>query len=97
MNAGTVSRDDLIKNVKSGFYITELIGMGVNGITGDYSRGAGVFWIENGEITFPVNEVTIAGSLLDIFRNLTPADDLVFRFGTNAPTVRVDGLTVAGI
>jgi PmbA protein len=71
--------------------------MGVNGITGDYSRGAGGFWIENGEITFPVNEVTIAGSLLDIFRNLTPADDLVFRFGTNAPTVRVDGLTVAGI
>ena len=97
MNAGTVSRDDLIKNVKSGFYITELIGMGVNGITGDYSRGAGGFWIENGEITFPVNEVTIAGSLLDIFRNLTPADDLVFRFGTNAPTVRVDCLTVAGI
>jgi PmbA protein len=83
--------------VKSGFYITELIGMGVNGITGDYSRGAGGFWIENGEITFPVNEVTIAGSLLDIFKNLTPADDLVFRFGTNAPTIRVDGLTVAGI
>ena len=97
MDAGTVLRDDLIKNVKSGFYITELIGMGVNGITGDYSRGAGGFWIENGEITFPVNEVTIAGSLLDIFRNLTPADDLVFRFGTNAPTIRVDGLTVAGI
>ena len=97
MDVGTVSRDDVIKNVKSGFYITELIGMGVNGITGDYSRGAGGFWIENGEITFPVNEVTIAGSLLDIFKNLTPADDLVFRFGTNAPTVRVDGLTVAGI
>jgi PmbA protein len=97
MDAGTVSRDDLIKNVKSGFYVTELIGMGVNGITGDYSRGAGGFWIENGEITFPVNEVTIAGSLLDIFKNLTPADDLVFRFGTNSPTVRVDGLTVAGI
>ena len=97
MDVGTVSRDDVIKNVKSGFYITELIGMGVNGITGDYSRGAGGFWIENGEITFPVNEVTIAGSLLDIFKNLTPADDLVFRFGTNAPTIRVDGLTVAGI
>jgi PmbA protein len=70
--------------------------MGVNGITGDYSRGAGGFWIENGEITFPVNEVTIAGTLMDIFQNLTPADDLVFQFGTNAPTVRVDGLTVAG-
>jgi PmbA protein len=97
MDAGTVSREDLIKGVKSGFYITELIGMGVNGITGDYSRGAGGFWIENGEITFPVNEVTIAGTLLDIFRKLTPADDLIFQFGTNAPTVRVDGLTVAGI
>ena len=71
--------------------------MGVNGITGDYSRGAGGFWIENGQITYPVNEVTIAGSLLDIFKNLTPADDLEFRYGTNAPTVRVDGLTVAGI
>jgi PmbA protein len=92
-----VSREDLIKSVKSGFYITELIGMGINGITGDYSRGAGGFWIENGEITFPVNEVTIAGTLLDIFKKLTPADDLVFQFGTNAPTVRVDGLTVAGI
>ena len=97
MDAGSVSRDDLIKSVQSGFYITELIGMGVNGITGDYSRGAGGFWIENGEITFPVNEVTIAGTLLDIFKYLTPADDLVFQFGTNAPTVRVDGLTVAGI
>jgi PmbA protein len=96
MDAGTVSRGDLIRGVKSGFYITELIGMGVNGITGDYSRGAGGFWIKNGEITFPVNEVTIAGTLLDIFKELTPADDLVFQFGTNAPTVRVDGLTVAG-
>jgi PmbA protein len=96
MDAGKVSRDDLIGGIKSGFYITELIGMGVNGITGDYSRGAGGFWIENGEITFPVNEVTIAGTLLDIFTKLTPADDLTFQFGTNAPTVRVDGLTVAG-
>ena len=97
MDAGSISRDDMIGSVKSGFYITELIGMGVNGITGDYSRGAGGFWIENGKITYPVNEVTIAGSLLEIFKNLTPADDLEFRYGTNAPTVRVDGLTVAGI
>ncbi len=96
MESGEVSRDSLIKSVKSGFYVTELIGMGVNGITGDYSRGSGGFWIENGEIAFPVNEVTRAGMLLDIFQNLTPADDLVFQFGTNAPTVRVDGLTVAG-
>ncbi len=97
MAAGDISRDDLIRGVTSGLYVTELIGMGVNGITGDYSRGAGGFWIENGEITYPVNEVTIAGSLLDMFKNMTPASDLQFRFGTNAPTVRVDGLTLAGI
>jgi len=97
MAAGQISRDDLIGGIKSGLYVTELIGMGVNGITGDYSRGAGGFWIENGEITYPVNEVTIAGNLLDIFQNLVPADDLEFRFSTNAPTLRVDGLTLAGI
>ena len=97
MAAGDISRDDLIGNVKSGLYITELIGMGVNGITGDYSRGAGGYWIENGVITYPVNEITIAGTLTEIFSNLTPASDLKFRYGTNAPTVRVDGLTLAGI
>ena len=65
-------------------------------VTGDYSRGAAGFWIENGERTFPVSEVTIAGHLGEMFASLTPANDLVFRFGTNAPTVRVEGLTVAG-
>ena len=66
-------------------------------VTGDYSRGAAGFWIENGERTYPVSEVTIAGHLLDMFRALTPANDLEFRYGTNAPTVRVEGLTVAGV
>ncbi|HLN08850.1 MAG TPA: metallopeptidase TldD-related protein, partial [Xanthobacteraceae bacterium] len=75
---------------------TDLIGMGANLITGDYSRGAAGFWIENGRITFPVSEVTIAGHLTDMFTSLEPADDLTFRYGTNAPTVRVEGLTVAG-
>jgi PmbA protein len=70
--------------------------MGVNTITGDYSRGAGGFWIENGEIAYPVNEITIAGNLADMFMHLTPADDLEFKRGTNAPTVRVDGMTIAG-
>ena len=70
--------------------------MGVSLVTGDYSRGASGFWIENGELTYPVSEVTIAGHLSEIFKSLTPADDLVFRYGTNAPTVRVEGLTVAG-
>lgn len=94
--AGNVSKDDLIGAIDSGFYVTELIGMGVNNVTGDYSRGAGGFWIENGEIAYPVNEVTIAGNLKDMFLNLTPADDLEFKRATNAPTVRVDGMTIAG-
>ena len=87
---------ELIADIAEGFYVTELIGMGVNQVTGDYSRGASGFWIENGQRTYPVSEVTIAGNLIDMFRALTPADDLEFRFGTNAPTVRVEGLTVAG-
>jgi PmbA protein len=96
MEAGTVSPDELIADIKSGFYVTELIGMGVNGVTGDYSRGASGFWIENGKIAFPVSEVTIAGNLKDMFRNLVPANDLVFRYGSNAPTLRIEGMTVAG-
>ncbi len=96
MQAGDVSVDELIGDIKQGFYVTELIGMGVNGVTGDYSRGAAGFWIENGEIVYPVSELTIAGNLKDMFRNLTPADDLEFRYGTNAPTLRIEGLMVAG-
>jgi PmbA protein len=96
MAAGDISREDMIKSIDNGFYVTELIGMGVNGVTGDYSRGASGFWIENGELTFAVSEMTIAGNLTDMFLNMTPADDLEFKFGTNAPTIRVDGLTVAG-
>jgi PmbA protein len=84
-------------DIENGFYITELIGMGINMITGDYSRGASGFWIENGEITYPVSEMTIAGNLMNMFANLVPANDLKFRYGTDAPTIRVDGLTVAGI
>ena len=76
--------------------MTELIGMGVNGVTGDYSRGAAGFWIENGEIAYPVTELTIAGNLKDMFLNITPADDLEFRYGTDAPTVVIEGMTIAG-
>jgi len=94
--AGTVTREALIGDIDQGFYVTELIGFGVNGITGDYSRGAAGFWIEGGALAYPVSEVTIAGNLKDMFLNLTPADDLVFRHGTDAPTVRIDGLTIAG-
>ena len=96
MEAGALSPEELIADIKDGFYVTDLIGMGVNMVTGDYSRGASGFWIENGKRSYPVSEVTIAGHLLDMFRTLTPANNLEFRYGTNAPTLRVEGLTVAG-
>ena len=96
LEAGKLSVKELIADIKQGFYVTELMGMGVNGVTGDYSRGAAGFWIENGEIAFPVSEVTIAGNLKDMFAHLTPADDLEFRHGVNAPTVRIEGMTLAG-
>ncbi len=93
---GGKSTNELIADIEDGFFVVDLIGMGVNLVTGDYSRGAAGFWIERGECTYPVSEVTIAGHLFDIFAGLTAANDLVFRYGTNAPTVRVEGLTVAG-
>lgn len=96
LEPGSAAPEALIRDIEDGFYVVDLIGMGVNLVTGDYSRGAAGFWIEKGELTFPVSEVTIAGRLDDIFRTLTPANDLEFRFGTNAPTVRVEGLTIAG-
>tara|TARA_A100001037_G_scaffold299040_1_gene323846 strand:- start:4981 stop:6336 length:1356 start_codon:yes stop_codon:yes gene_type:complete len=94
--AGSQTPDQLMSDIDSGLYITSLMGMGVNAVTGDYSRGASGFWIENGEISFPVTEMTIAGNLRDMYRSLTPADNLEFRYGTNSPTVRIDGMTVAG-
>jgi PmbA protein len=95
MEAGVVPPETLIGEITDGVYVTELIGMGVNGVTGDYSRGASGFRIEKGVITTPVAEFTIAGNLKDMFLNLTPANDLDFRYGINAPTVRIDGMTVA--
>ncbi|PJK30758.1 TldD/PmbA family protein [Minwuia thermotolerans] len=96
LEPGEVSPEELIADITEGFYVTELIGFGVNGVTGDYSRGAAGFWIENGRIGFPVSEMTVAGNLKDMFLKLRPASDLVFRYGANAPTVRIDGMTVAG-
>jgi PmbA protein len=93
---GRKSPEELIAEIEDGFYVTDLIGTGVNMVTGDYSRGAAGFWIEHGKRTYPVSEVTVAGHLTEMFSTLTPANDLVFRFGTNAPTLRVEGLTVAG-
>ncbi len=96
MKPGEQTSLELIADIQSGFYVVELIGFGVDTVTGDYSRGAAGFWIENGEVTYPVSEITIAGNLKDMFANLTPASDLEFRYGTDAPTIRVEGMTVAG-
>jgi PmbA protein len=93
---GAATPDELISDIKEGLYVAEMLGMGVNMVTGDYSRGAAGFWIENGAIGWPVSEVTIAGNLAEMFARLTPASDLEFRYGIDAPTLRIDGMTVAG-
>jgi PmbA protein len=94
--AGSQSRDALMEDIAEGIYVTELIGQGVNGVTGDYSRGAAGFRIVEGEIAGPVAEFTVAGNLLDMFAALTPADDLEWHRAVNVPTIRIDGMTVAG-
>ena len=96
MEAGSISRKDLLAGIKEGFYVTETFGMGVNTITGDYSQGASGFWIENGEIAYPVSEMTIAGTLPDMFARTIPADDLSFKYSINTPTLLVEGMTIAG-
>jgi PmbA protein len=96
VTAGEASPTELMSDIKEGIYIIEMLGMGINYVTGDYSRGAVGFWIQDGALGWPVSEVTIAGNLLDMFRHLTPADDLEFRYGIDAPTLRIDGMTVAG-
>lgn len=94
--AGTVSPAAMMADIVDGVYVTELIGQGVNGVTGDYSRGASGFRIVNGEIAGAVAEFTIAGNLIDMFKALTPADDLEWHRTINVPTIRVDGMTIAG-
>jgi PmbA protein len=97
LEKGTVTSQQLLADVKSGFYVTELMGFGVNMVTGDYSRGAAGLWIENGELTFAVEEVTIAGNLKEMLNNITAiADDLEFRGAVASPTLRIDGMTIAG-
>ncbi len=97
MEAGPDTPEQMIGAIDSGFYVTEMMGMSFNSTTGDYSRGAAGFWIENGELTYPVSEMTVAGNLLDMFPRMTPASNLEFRYGLDAPTLRVDGMTVAGL
>lgn len=96
LEAGSLTPQSLMADIKNGLYVTDLIGMGVNTITGDYSRGVSGFMIENGEISQPVSEITIAGNLREMFQNLTPASDLEWRYGVDSPTVRIDGMTVSG-
>jgi PmbA protein len=96
LERGAVTREELIADIAQGLYVTDLMGMGVNPVTGDYSRGASGFWIERGALAYPVHEITIAGNLKEMFLALTPASDLQFKTGVDAPTLRVDGMTVAG-
>jgi PmbA protein len=96
MEAGTLSPGELIADVKLGLFVTELIGQGVNPVTGDYSRGASGYVIRDGVLCEPVAEITIAGNLKDMFLNLTPANDLEFRRATDVPTIRIEGMMVAG-
>jgi PmbA protein len=97
LQKGSVSPRQLLADVKAGFYVTELMGFGINMVTGDYSRGAAGLWIENGELTFAVEEVTIAGNLKEMLNNVTAiADDLEFRGAVASPTLRIDGMTIAG-
>ena len=96
LEAGHITRDEMISDIDQGLYITHMFGSGVNVVTGDFSRGAGGFWIDKGELTYPVAEVTVAGNLKEMFPNLTPASDLELLHGIDAPTVRIDGMTLAG-
>ena len=97
LEAGTLAAEEMIRGVERGLYVTRLMGQGVNLVTGDYSRGAAGLWIENRELAYPVHEITIAGNLKEMLRNITAiGSDLVFRGATAAPTLRIDGMTIAG-
>jgi PmbA protein len=96
LEPGTISPEDMLKSVKSGFYVTEMIGHGANTVTGEYSRGASGFWIENGELTYPVSEVTLASNLKDMFLSMIPANDIDRTYSTASPTLMIENMTLAG-
>jgi PmbA protein len=97
LEPGTLTPEEIIGGVQAGFFVTSLMGPGTNIVTGDYSRGAAGLWIENGQLTHAVEEVTIAGSLAEMFRHMTAiGNDLVFRGSVASPTLRIDGMTIAG-
>jgi PmbA protein len=97
LEAGSKSREEMIRDVRNGLYVTEFLGFGVNLVTGDFSRGASGLWIENGEFAYPVEEITVAGNLKNMFRDISViGSDLEFRSSVAAPTIRIEGMTVAG-
>jgi PmbA protein len=97
LEAGRQTPEEILAAIPSGLYVTELMGFGINMVTGDYSRGASGLWIENGELAYPVQEITIAGNLKDMFRNISAiGNDLMFRSSVASATLRIDGMTIAG-
>jgi PmbA protein len=96
MEAGARSPEAMMKDFGRGLLVTEFIGSTINMVTGDYSRGASGYWIENGEIAYPVSGITVAGNLRDMFAALEPADDLIFRSGLTVPSCYLGEMTVAG-
>jgi PmbA protein len=96
LDPGERSIEEMAREIGTGFYVTETIGHGVNMVTGDYSKGASGFWIEGGEITYPVSEITIAGNLIDMFKAMHPLRDLEFRGSVNSPSLLIDGMTIGG-
>jgi PmbA protein len=97
LEPGELTPEEIIGGVKNGLYVTETMGFGVNLVTGDYSQGAAGLWIENGELAYPVEEITIAGNLKEMYRNISAiGNDLVFRSASAAPTLRVEGMMIAG-
>jgi PmbA protein len=97
LEAGTLTPEQIIGDIKSGLFVTETMGHGINLVTGDYSQGASGMWIENGELAYPVEEITIAGNLKDMYRNIAAiGNDLIFRGASAAPTIRIEGMTIAG-
>ena len=97
LQPGEKSPKSILADIRSGLYVTEFLGFGVNLVTGDFSRGASGIWIENGELTYPVEEITVAGNLKEMFRNVSAiGSDLEFRSSIAAPTIRIEGMTVAG-
>ena len=97
LEPGTLAPEEIIAEIPAGLYVTGLMGFGTNLVTGDYSRGATGLWIENGQLTYAVEEVTIAGNLAEMLRNVTAiGNDLIFRGSVASPTLRIDGMTIAG-